>query len=208
MKKILFIISIFAFTQFSTAQKKGSTKTTATTSSNSSSSNSSSRSGGEGFDQGDWVISGQFGYGSKKNLAGGSDSTLAILPSVGYFLKENLALVGTLGIKNTSTAGVSGTTLVVGAAVRYYMTPASKFSLFGQGGIGFESSDGLTVIELGVRPGLNYFVAKNFSLEATFGNIGIVNTSPKGGNGSTDFNFGINMSNITSDFGLGLNYRF
>ncbi len=200
MKRILFIAAIFAFTQFATAQKKNSTKPTV---SSSSSSSSSSKSFGEGFGQGDWFVSGQFGYGSKDNGAGGSTSTLAILPSIGYFLKENLALVGTLGIENESTAGVSNV-FVVGAAVRYYMTPASKFSLFGQGGLVFRSFDGGTRINLGVQPGLNYFVAKNFSLEATFGNVGIVNNSPKGGSGSTDFEFGIDMT----DIGLGLNYRF
>lgn len=202
MKRILFIAAIFAFTQFATAQKKNSTKPTV---SSSSSSSSSSKSFGEGFGQGDWIISGEFGYVSKKNELGASTSGFKVLPSVGYFLSDDLALVGTIGIRNESVGGGTSTnTFVVGAAARLYLTPASKFSLFGQGGIGFETNDGGTAITLGVKPGLNYFVAKNFSLEATFGDVGIVNTSPKGGDGSTDFQFGIDMTNI----GLGLNYRF
>ena len=213
MKKFLFIVLVFAFTQLSVAQKKITTETvtpaTNTTSKTSSSTSKPSQSDGEGFNQGDWFVSGKFGYVSKKNNSNVSTSTLAILPSLGYFLKENLALVGTIGIENSSSGGgTSSNTFVIGAAARYYMTPASKFSLFGQGGIEFQSNDGGTVIELGVKPGLNYFIAKNFSLEATFGNVGIVNTSPKVGDGSTDFQFGIDLSNITSTFGLALNYRF
>lgn len=212
MKKILFIISIFAVTQFSLAQKKTTkqiptpapTPVTSTIKSTTSKT-TSSKSDGEGFNQGDWFISGQFGYTSKKNAAGGSNSELAIAPSIGYFMKENLALRGTLGIINSSSGGAtSSNTFVIGAAVRYYMTPTSKFSLFGQGGIEFKTNDEGTALVLGVKPGLNYFVAKNFSLEATFGNFGIANTSPKVGDGSTDFEFGIDMSSI----GLGLNYRF
>ena len=157
---------------------------------------------GEGFNNGDWVISGKLGY-ANKSVAGVSGSELAVLPSVGYFLKDNLALVGTLGIENTSGGGTSSNTLVVGAAVRLYMTPGSKFSLFGQGGILFKKPENTSEFEISVKPGFNYFVAKNFSIESTFGSIGIVNTSA-GGTSNTDFNFGINMSEI----GLGLNYRF
>jgi hypothetical protein len=217
MKKIILALALLGMLQTTVAQKKKkstskatTTTTTATkpetkspsssssgTSSSSSSSNrSSTASSGstqEGFRQGDIFVSGSFGYNSA------SENT-TILPRLGYFLKENIALVGTIGLVDDD----NGERFVIGAAARYYTTPAAKFSLFGQAGIGFESGDEVTILSIGIQPGLSYFLNNHFSVEATVGEFGIVNTSIDGGGSDTDFNFGANLSQI----GLGLNYKF
>jgi hypothetical protein len=219
MKKIILALALLGMLQTTVAQKKkkSSSKTTTITasepvvrssSSSSSSSTSSSRSSNssssaqEGFRQKDIFVSGSFGYTSSKD-EGVSKSETSILPSLGYFLKDNIALLGTIGFKSRDNGGGSANTFVIGAAARYYITPAAKFSLFGQAGIGFESGDKTTVLTLGVSPGLNYFLNNHFSVEATVGEFGIVNTSG-GGASNTDFNFGADLTKL----GLGLNYKF
>lgn len=212
MKKIILALAILGMFQTTVAQKKKKAISKATTtsqpetrssSSSSSSSSRSSNSGQEGFRQGDIFVSGSFGYVSKKDL-GVSTSSTSIRPSIGYFLKENIALVGTIGFESKDTGvGSAANVFVLGAAARYYMTPASKFSLFGQGGIEFQSGKDLTIFSLGVKPGLSYFLNNHFAVEATVGEFGIVNTSVSG-NSNTDFNFGADLSNL----GLGLIYKF
>lgn len=193
-------------TTTSTSSSSNNNKTSESTSkaktTSSKSSTSSGSSGQEGFRSGDIFISGSFGYVSKKE-GDVSTSKTSILPSLGYFLKDNIALVGTIGFENTDAGGTSTSAFVIGAAARYYVTPAAKFSLFGQAGIGFKSAKDLTVLTIGVKPGLNYFLNDHFSVEATVGEIGIINTSV-GSNSNTDFNFGADLSQI----GLGLNYKF
>jgi hypothetical protein len=222
MKKIILALALLGMLQTTVAQKKKKVvkkETTITasepvvrTSSSSSSSSSSSitsssrgsSSGQEGFRAGDIFISGSFGYVSKKNDAGSTTSETSILPSLGYFLKYNIALLGTIGFKNTDNGGSSANTFVIGAAARYYTTPAAKFSLFGQAGIGFESAKNSTAFTIGVKPGLSYFLNNHFSVEATVGEFGIVNTSVDGGGSNTDFNFGADLTQL----GIGLNYKF
>ncbi len=218
MKKIILVLALLGICQVTVAQKKKKAvaKTTVTTvsepekrssssSSSSSSRSSSGSSGQEGFRQGDIFVSGSFGYVSEKNDAGASTSKTSILPSLGYFLKDNIALVGTIGFEsNDSGAGSSQNVFVLGAAARYYTTPAAKFSLFGQAGIGFASGDDVTRFSIGVKPGLSYFLNNHFSVEATVGEFGIVNTSVDGGGSNTDFNFGADLTKL----GIGLNYKF
>jgi Outer membrane protein beta-barrel domain len=214
MKKIILALALLGMLQTTVAQKKkkSSSKTTTITasepvvrssSSSSSSSTSSSSSAQEGFRQSDIFVSGSFGYTSSKD-AGVSTSKTSILPSLGYFIKDNIALVGTVGFESNDTGvGSSTNSFVLGAAARYYMTPTSKFSLFGEAGIGFKSGDNTTILTVGVSPGLNYFLNNHFSVEATVGEFGIVNTSG-GGASNTDLNFGADLTKL----GLGLNYKF
>ncbi len=212
MKKIILALAILGMFQTSVAQKKknSSAKTTTTSQpetrssiSSSSSSSRSSSSGQEGFRKDDLFISGAFGYVSKKDGALSTSST-SLRPSLGYFIKDNIALVGTIGFESKDTGvGSAANVFVLGAAARYYMTPASKFSLFGQGGIEFQSGKAVTIFSLGVKPGLSYFLNNHFAVEATVGEFGIVNTSVSG-TSNTDFNFGADLSNL----GLGLIYKF
>ena len=186
MKKFLLVFTFFAISQLSVSQKKTPNKVVS-----SNTLPTSTKSGGEGFENGDWFISGKLGYTSEEK-GGINTSTLGILPSVGYFIGDKLALLGSLGFENKISGSVSNDSFVAGAALRYYTTPSSKFSLFGQGGVTFKSvGSSVTIFEIGLKPGLNYFISNNFSLESTFGNVGIVSND-----GNTDFNFGINMSEI------------
>jgi hypothetical protein len=210
MKKGLFILALI-FTINATYSQK-----IKKSSSSSSSSDGGSRSSSYGFKEGDFVVTGAFGVTSS-SAGGTSNTSFKILPSLGYFISDKIAIGGTLGYEKNGggLAGgvVTGGTnnFIVGAFGRYFITPKSQFSLFGQGLLKFISSSpeggsgSNTTFGLGFSPGLNYFVSSRFSLEATFGEVGFESQSASGGGGSnTGIKFGLDMTDIN----LGLTYKF
>ena len=172
--------------------------------------------GNGGFAKGDVFVSGAFSIGSEKT---GDDksSGFEIEPKVGYFLTENIAIGGKLGFASykeetsgTDTEDMAGFT--VGAFGRYYMTPASQFSLFGQLGFDYSSIDDKLAdvqeneIGLNLGLGLSYFVSNNWSIEATWAGLGYT-SNDNGGNGAEKTNsFGLGADLRAISFGV--NYKF
>ncbi len=198
MKKLIFAAAaLFAF-GVSNAQEKEST---------------------EGFKNGDIFISGSFNIGSSKYTEDNyKESSFSVAPSVGFFVTDNIAIGGTIGYgssKVTENEGDPSTkinTLSVGAFGRYYTTPASKFSVFGQLGVAYSSTDfdaldykvnGFGVV---LSPGVNYFLNNNFAIEASWGALSYTNSKPDfdGAETSNSFEFGLDLDNIN----FGLLYKF
>lgn len=173
---------------------------------------------GEGFSKGDLYLTGTAGFSSTKE----GDSKLdgfTLSPGLGYFLSENLALEGQLTYKSDKDDDGTGTETKengfgIAAGVKYFWTPASKFSLSIGGNISYMStkvevstplgSGDNTEKEIGfnVPVGLNYFISNDFALTSTWGGFGY-SSNDNGGNGAdktTGFNLGLDMSTIT--FGL------
>lgn len=61
-----------------------------------------------------------------------------------------------------------------------------------------------TQIGVTVKPGLDYFLNKNWTIEATIGEFGYNNFKPKGGEAVNNYNFGLNLANV----GIGVKYVF
>lgn len=204
MKKVLLsAVAILGFT-FANAQEEATTSN-------------------GGFAQGDVFITGSFGITSSKAYDMNTGDLLktngfAISPKVGYFVTENIAIGGKLGYgaAKVEVDGVPGESkvneLTLGAFGRYYFTPANQFSLFGDLGVDYMSTnyDSMDLkrngINAGLGLGMNYFVSSNFSLEA---GIGLVNFSSmkfdaSGAETETSFGLGANLTNIS----LGVNYKF
>lgn len=80
----------------------------------------------------------------------------------------------------TTSAGVSTTTTSVSSEAKY------------------------TKIGVTVKPGLDYFLNKNWSIEATIGEFGYSNYKPKDGDATNNYNFGLNLSSVT----FGVKYVF
>ncbi|AZA76757.1 DUF3575 domain-containing protein [Chryseobacterium sp. G0186] len=126
--------------------------------------------------------------------------------------------------KNTTSA------FVVAPFVRKYWTLADKLYIFGQLEVPMEfgqyksekeststigstttntsSSDkaNYTSIGVNIKPGLDYFLNKNWSIEATFGEFGY-NTNKLNVDGAkrvNDYKFGLNLSSVT----FGVKYVF
>jgi opacity protein-like surface antigen len=174
----------------------------------------------EGFSKGDIFVSGSIQLGSTKKLTSYKTSDFTFAPKIGYFVSENIAAGIELEYTSGSSTATEGATAVKNSAFgfnafgRYYFTPASKFSLFGQLNAGYATVDPNTDVDnnkvnafgLGLGLGANYFVSSNFSIEAGLGVLDF--TSAKGEwtgaeNGSS-FNFGGDWRAVS----IGVNYKF
>lgn len=61
-----------------------------------------------------------------------------------------------------------------------------------------------TSVGVTVKPGLDYFLNKNWTIEATIGEFGYNNFKPKEGDATNNYNFGLNLSSVT----IGVKYVF
>lgn len=174
-----------------------------------------------GFAKGDVFLSGTVGF-SSESTGDAKTTGFNIAPSAGYFVNENIAVGLSLGYNslknevpsNPVTSESKYTSFGVGAFGRYYFTPGNSFSLFGQLGVGYESgkleqnSDESKTdsFNIGVAPGINYFVSEHFALEATFGILGYSTSKPDfdGADSTNSFDFGLNLDNIN----FGIVYKF
>lgn len=195
MKKVLFTaVAVLGFT-FANAQEGSSTG---------------------GFAQGDMFVSGAVSIGSEKT-GDMKSSGFEIEPKFGYFISDNIAIGGKLGFTSYKAENGSFDTadqagLTVGAFGRYYMTPGSQFSLFGEFGFDYTSWDNkladaqASEIGVGLGLGLSYFVSNNWSIEATWAGLGYT-SNDNGGDGAektTTFGLGAELRAIS----FGVNYKF
>ncbi|AZB26549.1 MULTISPECIES: OmpW family outer membrane protein [Chryseobacterium] len=104
--------------------------------------------------KGDWVISGNTGMGFNNatttvkargnSVDGPKVNTFSIIPSVGYFVIDKLAVGIDLGYVNTTTKyqGIKSTnsTFSIMPTATYYFTNSSKFVPFLGAGIGYASN--------------------------------------------------------------------
>jgi len=172
---------------------------------------------GKGFSTGDVFISGSVGINSEKT-GDQKESGFEISPKVGFFVTDNIAIGGRLGFssdKEENAAGVETldeSRLTVGVFGRYYFTPASDFSLFGQLGLDYSTVDNKLAdaqeneIGANLGLGLSYFVSSNFAIEATWAGLGYL-SNDNGGDGAektNSFGLGANLDSIN----LGVVYKF
>ncbi|CAM4147963.1 MULTISPECIES: outer membrane beta-barrel protein [Flavobacterium] len=170
---------------------------------------------GAGFSKGDVFISGSVGFDSTKQ-GDAKSNEFTFSPAAGYFLTENIAA----GVRLNIVSGEETTETTYsefGADVfgRYYFTPASKFSVFGELAVGFgnEKRETVTNIEtkytsFGVNAGVgvNYFLSDNFAIEAGWAGLGYNSRKldADGADAQNSFGLAVDMSSIN----LGLVYKF
>ncbi len=200
MKKvILSVVAICAFT-FANAQDK--------------------KESGLGFSKGDVFVTGGFSLTSSNDKnTDAKTSGFAIVPQVNYFVSENISLGARLGYQTTKTS-VAGTdvnddsVVSFGLAGRYYVTPASQFSVFAELGVDYSTySDNLTGstykengLNVAFAPGLNYFISDKFSIETKVAVLGFGSSKSNisGDKGSSAFALGLDLSAVS----FGVNYKF
>jgi len=181
--------------------------------------------------KGTTYVSGVVGYSSTED---NNDDTkvenFAVVPTVGYFVEPNLAVglgggYASASEKETFQNGFDKYTqsaFVVEPFVRKYWTLGDKLYIFGQLSVPMqfgnekmeENLNNTTVSNkvnynsfgVSVKPGLDYFLNKNWTIEATIGEFGY-NTSKydvDGAKNVNNFNFGLNLANV----GIGVKYVF
>ncbi len=170
--------------------------------------------GNGGFAKGDVFVSGGVGFGSSKT-GDAKTSSFTFAPAVGFFVTENIAAGARLDIMSGSDDDGFGEDKFssFGAEVfgRYYFTPASQFSVFGELAVGlgsekFEPAGGgefkSKTFGVNAGVGVSYFLNSNFAIEAGWAGLGY-NTNDNGGNGAEKTNdFGLNVDLSSVNFGL------
>jgi len=169
-----------------------------------------------GFKKGDNFMSGSIGFGTVSHSDDSKEINYGISPRYGYFLNDFVAVGGRVGydyLKRKNPAGekvLENSTIIAGLFGRYYLFPGSKFSFFGELGLGFGSTKNINNhwtngINAGISPGISYFLTEHFALEASFGMLSYNTVNPGGNSGSTDsFKVGIDMEDI--QFGIILKF--
>lgn len=168
-----------------------------------------------GYAEGDLFISGAVGFDSQ-SAADAETNSFEIAPRLGYFVSENIAIGIQLGYQKTKSEDAFGTdtedvsTFTAGAFGRYYFMPTNKFSLFGELGVAYLSTN-YDLIDIkgngfgaALSPGISYFVSNNFALEATFGVLSYASADIDGGVSANGFSIGLDMNDIN----FGIVYKF
>jgi outer membrane protein W len=198
MKKIIFAAAALFVFGFANAQDK------------------KEATGGKGYANGDVYVTGAVSIGSSKE-GDVKETTFEINPMVGFFVTDNIAIGGQIGyasdkIDNDGTTTLDESTLSIGVFGRYYATPASDFSVFGQLGLNYFTTDHgdadfkTNGFDVALRPGINYFLSDHFAIEATFGRLGFTSEKDDTDGAENQTNFGLELD--MRSIGFGMTYKF
>jgi len=175
-----------------------------------------------GFAQGDTYISGTLNYTS--NTISDSDykvSEFTFSPSVGYFIDDNIALELALYVGSTNQNDGYGTdykhnSFGGGLGVVYFFTPDSRFSFTTGASLayvsiksefnGIKSDDSYNLFNVGIFPGVSYFISEAFALRASIGFLSYASGKSTADGASTTNTFTLNLD--LSEVNFGLTYKF
>lgn len=225
MKKVILTVTVFALGIFASFAQDNDSKRTKEKAS--SSDFGFKNSNGVGFGVSDVFVSGTIEYSSSTNNNSSAEGKVfTFAPKAGYFLTEDIALGLQVGYSSEQNRSANIITLdedrfSIGAFGRYYVSPASKFSVFGQLGVNYVTAKQLVpatvpaqgIVEnkangfnFAIAPGMNYFVSNHFAIEVFMGVIGYDSMKPDVGGAKriNKFNAGISLDNLN----VGLLYKF
>lgn len=168
-----------------------------------------------------WFVTSQIGY-SQTKTADDKSTNVTLLPIVGHFIKDDLALgmaVGMVNVKSESGSTTNANTqlLVIQPLVRKYWGIADKFYFFAQGALpiinGEEKESELKVSQFGLSfsGGFDYFISKNFSVEFSYNLINISQTTlkPKSGEKTTVTDISVaHVANVEPTYNAALGGSF
>lgn len=141
---------------------------------------------------GSMMIGGGFSLSSNTTETTGDDlksSSFSLVPTFGYFLKDNVAIGVDLGLyTDTYTNDDKETSIGFAPYARFYkFLVEDKLAIYGQGGIGFASGkydpDGGNESNSGsfgvyVRPGFSYFFNQKWALDFQLAGISYTSYDP------------------------------
>ncbi|MDF2552484.1 MAG: porin family protein [Chryseobacterium sp.] len=149
---------------------------------------------------------------------------------VGFQTQKDTSITTTINPLSTTvnTFETKNPAFVVAPFARKYWTLSDKLYFFGQLAVPMQfgktevenssvtttgtttstssvsSEAKYTSVGVTVKPGLDYFLNKNWTIEATIGEFGYNNFKPKDGDATNNYSFGLNLANV----GIGVKYVF
>ncbi|MBK6543989.1 MAG: porin family protein [Saprospiraceae bacterium] len=168
------------------------------------------------YAQGKLFLGVDLGFSSQDNGFNGGHETseFVIAPSLGYWLSDNMAIVGRVGYAShdNKTDDVKTSGFGIGAELRYgwhlgdntflYLAPGARY---GSEKTEFAGGDATTTeFQIAIRPGVDYKIADKWSIDAHFGSLGYTSQSPEVGDAVSSFGLDLSMSAIS----FGIWYHF
>lgn len=159
---------------------------------------------------------------STENASKETVSNTSFVPAVGYFISPTVAIGAGVGyegktVKYSNDNKSTVSAFVFQPMIRKYWGVANNFYLFGQFDVpmawgstkttvaGNSTTSGkVSSFGFYLRPGVDYFITNNWSVEATVGAFGYQSVKPEGGKSTDNATVGLNLGNI----GLGIKYLF
>jgi outer membrane protein len=142
---------------------------------------------------GNMMVGGAFKYTSHSENGGDSKrNTIMFSPSFGYFISDNLAIGGEIGLESTTqdvgTQNLKSSSFGIGPFVRYYKyTGNENFAFFGQAGFAYaagkrEQAAGgdvkTSTFFFDVSPGFSYFFTDHWALDFSLSLLRIESHDP------------------------------
>jgi len=153
----------------------------------------------EGF-KGTWWALGQFEFVSDEAT---EIDAFVILPVVGTFVSPTVTVGLGAGYQSIKIGGADAEgSFILQPLARKYWSISDNFFVFGQADIPLIFGDGYTGYGFNLRPGIDYFVTKKLTLEATFGQFGYNAVDMDGGDAEGTTSLGFNMMEVK--FGIKL----
>ncbi len=167
-------------------------------------------------------LGGTINYSSYTDDDDDDQTDLTIGPSFGYCINDKLAVGITISYSSSEENNLSNTMFGIMPFFRYYQKLNDNFSVYGALNVGFASGSdevnvGTEVVDdeygyfnVGVAPGIQYWFAKSWSVNAEWGILGYQTYTDKKDDvtpeewKASQFSFGLDMSAIT----FGLNFHF
>ncbi len=184
--------------------------------------------------EGTTYITGQAMVSTTKDHNTGATATeFSVVPMMGHFITPSFVIGAGLGYQGSSvdmntdmlgfpaSAKMTTSAFVIMPFVRKYWDLGTKLYLFGQLDVplefgkvktegnaaplgSFTSDENYTAFGVNVRPGLDYMINNNWTVEATVGAIGYNSVNPNDGESIDNFTFGVNLNQVT----FGVKYLF
>lgn len=183
-------------------------------------------------DKGDFILGGNVSFNSIKSDASGANSAydFTILPNVGYFVSDNIAIGTGIGYQASrlDEASEFGKTeaFVIAPFGRYYTPVSNNFKFFGQLSVPMafgnvkaidenldtgSKTGSSTAIGVALSPGFAYFPSNNIGLEFSINGLSYVNYSVEDGDGNDIKGAGFDSFSFGADFfapSLGVHFYF
>lgn len=167
----------------------------------------------EGGFEGRWFLGGALGYyhtGENSVSAAGKQDVFSIKPIIGYFITPTIAIGGQIGYEYSQEKTYIGknktNSIVIAPLARKYWGINDKLYVFGELSvpIGFGNEkpalgEKTNYIDIGVylKPGLDFYLSKHWSIETTIGQFGYGNHNPDEMKHTDKSAFGFDLTNVT-----------
>jgi len=121
-------------------------------------------------DKGSWLLGGSASFSSSKPTYGDATTMLSITPTIGYFIKKNLAVGAQATLQNITSSNIATS---FSPFIRYYFLPmGSNAKLFanasyGWGNYSLYGGSYTAVSTWEISAGPSIFLNKNIALELT-----------------------------------------